>query len=95
MASKKNLKKDINLLIDDVVGTCLIRQSMEKKENQEKVNEMIKDILRFRDDMITKLNDQSVNKMDHKDRKKYFGSLYSDLLTKVNGMFDQLNAMTE
>ena len=91
MASKKTLKKDINFLVDEVVGTCLMRQEMHQndKGEQEKMDEKIKDMLRFREDMLTKVNQPEI-KENTKTLKSYYRDLYDELLEKVNGVFDEL-----
>ncbi len=91
MASKKTIKKDINFLVDEVVGTCLMRQEMhhDDKKEQEKMDEKIKDMLLFREDMLTKVNKPDI-KEKTKTLKSYYRDLYDELLEKVNGVFDEL-----
>ncbi len=93
MASKKTIKKDINFLVDEVVGTCLMRQEMhhEDKKEQEKMDEKIKDMLRFREDMLTKVNKPAM-KDNAKTLKSYYRDLYDELLDKVNGVFEELGS---
>ncbi len=93
MASKKTLKKDINFLVDEVVGTCLMRQEMHHndKKEQEAMDEKIKEMLRFREEMITKVNNPE-NKENTKTLRSYYHDLYEELLDKVNGVFDELGS---
>ncbi len=96
MASKKTLKKDINFLVDEVVGTCLMRQEMHSndKKEQEKMDEKIKDMLHFREEMITKVNQPDIVG-DGKTLRSYYSDLYKELLDKVNGAFEELESSTE
>lgn len=93
MASKKTLKKDINFLVDEVVGTCLMRQEMHPndKKEEEKMDEKIKDMLHFREEMITKVNKPEI-KENSRTLKSYYHDLYEELLDKVNGVFDELGS---
>ncbi len=94
MASKKNLKKDINYLVDEVIGTCLMRQNLKNDKIQDDLDGVIKDMLEFREEMVKKVNNPKPAEGE-KNLKSYYRSLYSELLTKVNGVFDKLNTMTE
>ncbi|MFP4065199.1 MAG: hypothetical protein ACLFN2_07500 [Bacteroidales bacterium] len=93
MASKKTLKKDINFLVDEVVGTCLMRQEMHPndKEEQKKMDEKIKEMLHFREEMITRVNKPDI-KENAQTLKSYYHGLYEELLDKVNGVFDELGS---
>ena len=93
MASKKTLKKDINFLVDEVVGTCLMRQEMHPndKKEQEKMDEKIKDILLFREEMITKVNNPE-NRENATTLRSYYSNLYEELLGKINGVFEELGS---
>ena len=94
MASKKNLKKDINYLIDEVVGTCLMHQALNKGKNEKELEEIINEMLIFREELMEKARNPKPTEAD-KRLRNYYGNLYSDLLKKVNDTFDKLNEMTE
>lgn len=94
MASKKNLKKDINFLIDEVIGTCIMKQSIHPGQYQQELDEIANEILIFREEMIDKVNNPQPTDGD-KNLRAYYSKLYSDLLQKVNDTFDKLNSMTE
>ncbi len=94
MASKKNLKKDINFLIDEVIGTCLMHQTLNKGKQKEELDDIVNEMLIFREEMIEKVNNPKLTEAD-KNLQTYYRKLYSDLLKKVNETFEQLNKMTE
>ncbi len=94
MASKKNLKKDINFLIDEVIGTCLMHQALNKGKKGNELDEIINEMLIFREELIEKANNPKPTEAD-KNLQSYYRNLYSDLLKKVNGTFDKLNEITE
>lgn len=94
MASKKNFKKDINFLIDEVVGTCLMHQTLNKGKKDKELDEIINEMLIYREELLEKVNNPKMEEAE-KTVRTYYRSLYSDLLKKVNDTFDKLNAMTE
>ncbi len=95
MASKKNLKKDINYLIDEVIGTSLMHQSSKDEKIQARMDELIKEMLAFREELVEKVNQPDVDPPKGKKLKAYYRDLYSELLTKVNDAFEQLNKLVE
>ncbi len=94
MASKKNLKKDINYLTDEVIGTCLMHEQMQSAKNQEEIDGLIEEMLLFREELIEKLNNPPTGE-NKKSLKDYYRTLYGELLEKVNDTFGKLNAITE
>lgn len=94
MASKKNLKKDIVFLVDEVLGTCLMRKEMGDDKHQEEIDNMIAEMLIFREEVIDKVNKPRLTEA-HKNLRTYYRSVYQELITKVNESFDKLNALTE
>jgi hypothetical protein len=92
MPSKKDLKKDINYLVDEVIGTCLLHQYTQGKDKQEELDGMINEMIGFREQMLKK-----VNSPETKDGKlrAYYRSLYDELLEKVNAAFEKLGGSAE
>lgn len=94
MASKKNLKKDIAFLVDEVLGTCLMRKELEDNKHQEEIDNMIAEILIFREEIIDKVNNPRLTDAD-KNLRTYYRSVYQELIRKVNESFDKLNSLAE
>jgi hypothetical protein len=94
MASIKNLKKDINYLIDEVIGICLLHQYTRGEENRQELEELITEMVEYRDQLINKVNNPEI-KESKKGLKTYYRTLFDDLLSKVNNAFDKLNTVTE
>ncbi|MDR4987818.1 MAG: hypothetical protein RG741_03125 [Bacteroidales bacterium] len=94
MASRKNLKSDINYLIDEVVGTCLMHKSMNDKKDHKMFDELIEEALKLREDLIRKVNQPKPGEGD-KNLRAYYRTVYSELLNKVNGYFEKLQKTSE
>jgi hypothetical protein len=92
MASKKDLKKDINYLTDEVIGTCLLHQYTQGQERQDELEGIITEMIEFREQLI-----QKANHPEKKDGnlKAYYRSLYDELLEKVNGAFERISGSAE
>jgi len=89
MASIKNLKKDLNYLIDEVIGTCMIHQYTQQ-DKQEELDQIITEMIEYRESLITRINNPEVNE-NGQSLRNYYRALFDELLEKVNGAFDQLN----
>jgi len=94
MASKKNLKKDINFLADDLIGTCMMHQSIGNTKNENELNQIIEDILVFRDETIKQVNEPELQESD-KSMRKYYRELYQKFLQKVDETYEKINSLTE
>lgn len=94
MASIKNLKKDINYLVDEVIGICLLHQYTRGDDKHKELDELITEMADYRDQLIKKVNNPEI-KEGKKGLKGYYRSLLDELLKKVNSAFDKLNAVTE
>ncbi len=95
MASKRDLKKDINYLVDEVIGTCMMRQTLNDQKTQEEMDKLIREMLDFREDMLNRVNNPNIEEKTGKAIRNHYRSLYGELLTRVNGVFDRLDAITE
>ncbi len=94
MASKKNLKKDINFLVDDIIGTCIMHQSIGNIKNQKEVNQIIEDILLYRDEVIQQVNNPELPE-SAKNLRSHYRELYQQFLKKVDETYDKINSLTE
>ncbi len=94
MASIKNLKKDINYLVDEVIGICLLHQYTRGPESHDELEAMITEMVEYREELINKVNNPDV-KDDKKKLKKYYRSLFDELLEKVNSAFESINTVTQ
>lgn len=94
MASKKNLKKDVNFLVDDVIGTCMMHQSIGNNKNEKELNEIIEEITLFRDDLIKEVNNPELPE-SAKNLRSYYRELYQKFLKRVDEAYDKINKLTE
>ncbi len=89
------LKKDLNYLVDEVAGTSLMKQSMDQSVTEEATSELIMEVLEFRDEMIQKINQPPAESSKGKELKKYYLALRKEIMEKVDGLFDKIQAGAE
>lgn len=93
MSSRRDLKKDIDYLIFEVISDCFTYSSVNPNKQDEKVSEIISDAITLRNDLVAR-----VNHPDGKDNPKILKSFYKavekDLMQGVNSLFGRLSALS-
>ncbi len=93
MASRKEIKKDIRFLVEQVIGDALeVGIELEKEEDKKVVLDIIVDLVDTHNDLISRVNNPD-GKDDKKIVKKHFNKIYDDLLTKTNDAYDRINKL--
>jgi hypothetical protein len=94
MASVRELKKDIDYLVFEVVSDCLIYANLHNDDNSQKISEIIEDAIDLRNDLIAR-----VNQPDGKDNSKivrlHYKNIRKDLFIGVDKMFDSLSSLSK
>ena len=88
MASVKNLKKDINYVLGDIIEECytweLVNPSADTKKSQAIVDEAITSF----DALISKVNDKSVE-----NKRAHYKSVHSELQTVASTLIGKVNKL--
>jgi hypothetical protein len=94
MASIRELKKDIDYLVFEVVSDCLIYANLHSDDNSQRISEIIEDAIDLRNDLIYR-----VNRPDDKDNPKviklHYKTIRKDLYTGVDKMFGNLSSLSK
>lgn len=89
MPSRKELKKDIHFISFELISECLIYKHFHPEVPDEKVDGIIEEIIRHRDNYISR-----VNKPDGKDNpslvKKHYRAILEDIRNKTVPLLDEL-----
>ncbi len=93
MASVRELKKDIDYLVFEVISDCLLYSDINPGNNGDEVNSIISDAVGFRNDLIARVNNPD-GKDNAKIVKAYYKTVEKDLLTGVDKLFDRLSALS-
>jgi len=93
MSSIRDLKKDIDYLIYEVISDCFVYQGIHPDNKSEEVTSIINDAVNLRNDLIAR-----VNNPDGKDNPKivraYYQSVRKDLMGGVDNLFSRLSALS-
>jgi DNA anti-recombination protein RmuC len=88
MASIKNLKKDVNRILAEVIEECYSYQLDADEKTNSKIEGIIDEAIDTFDQLIKKIHDKSVeNKSTH------FNDITKELETKGNELLDKLNKL--
>lgn len=93
MASIRELKKDIDFLVFEVISDCFAYSSIHPDNKSDELSAIISDAVNFRNDLIARVNNPD-GKDNPKILKAYYKTLEKDLLTGVDKLFDRLSALS-
>jgi hypothetical protein len=94
MASIRELKKDIDYLVFEVISDCFAFSSVHLDNQSAELSDIITDAVKLRNDLIARVNNPD-GKDNPKILKSYYKSVKKDLLTGVDKLFDRLSALTK
>lgn len=84
MASIKNLKKDINYVLGDVIDACL----MKLPEDTSKSEAIIDEAITTFDELIAKIHAKNVD-----NKKAHFRAISAELESKANELLEKVNKL--
>ncbi|NLN25968.1 MAG: hypothetical protein GX163_10065 [Bacteroidetes bacterium] len=88
MANIRNLKKDINYVLGDIIDAVVIWQMTNPEENTQKGEEIINEAVETFDDLILKVNQKGVA-----NKKMHFKQINQDLETRAIAMIEKINKL--
>ena len=88
MANVRNLKKDINYVLGDIIEAVYIWESANPDKDIKKSDAIIDEAIATFDDLIEK-----VNAKDVENHKTHFKGIAAELETKGRAMIEKINAL--
>lgn len=88
MASRRNLKKDINYVIGDIFTECLIYKELVPGTDAKAADELIVDLLRIDNDFIARISHTEPGKA-----KEYYRNLVKDFQKQMGDVIDKLTRL--
>ncbi len=88
MASRRNLKKDINYIIGDIFTECLIYKELVPGTDQEAVDALIVDLLRIDNDFNARISHTEPG-----NAKEYYRTLVKDFQNEITEVIDKLTKL--
>lgn len=88
MANVRDLKKDINYVLGDIIEAVYIWELTNPDKENKKAEGIIDDAILTFDELIAKVNEKNVD-----DKKKHFKSINAELEERGKKLIDQINAL--
>jgi len=86
MASRKNLKKTVNFIVEEIVTDCLVQQAL-KDTDEAKVEEVLADVLSLQNEFLARANHTEPNNV-----KSYYKEFYKDFNARVDTIYGKIEA---
>ena len=93
MASIRELKKDIDYLVFEVISDCFVYSNVHPDNKTDELTALISDAVEFRNDLIVRVNNPD-GKDNPKIVKAYYKAVQKDLLSGVNKLFERLSSIS-
>ena len=88
MANIRDLKKDINFVLGDIIDAVYVWELLNPKEDRKKSEAIIDDAIATFDTLIAK-----VNKKDVESKKKNFKEVRAELEKEASSLVDRVNKL--
>lgn len=88
MANVRNLKKDINFVLGDIIEAVYIWEMSTQGKPTDKSQAIIDEAIEKFDSLITKVNQKQVE-----NKKSHFKAIYSDLEETANQLVEKINEL--
>jgi hypothetical protein len=88
MANIRDLKKDINFVLGDIIDAVYVWQAITPEADAGKGEAVIDDAIETFDVLIAKVNDRKVE-----DKKKHIKTVRAELEEKATGLVDRINKL--
>lgn len=91
MASKRNLKRDIEYLIADLIYDCYACMEEHPEKSSSDYEEIIDSVFTVKDTLLDRINHYDTQK--HGKSRPYFLEIKKDLITSVTEAYEKLNRL--
>lgn len=88
MASVKNLKKDINYTLGDIIEECYVWELLHPKEDSKKSEAIIDEAIETFDALLAKVNAKDID-----NKKAHYKEISEELEAKATALVDKVNAL--
>ncbi|GAB1309756.1 hypothetical protein KH5_24390 [Urechidicola sp. KH5] len=88
MASVKNLKKDINNVLGDVISECYEWELTNPEAVTKKTDAIVDEAVACFDDLIEKMHSKNVE-----NKKAHFSAIKNELAAKATSLLNQVNKL--
>ncbi|MBP1839563.1 hypothetical protein [Formosa algae] len=89
MANVRDLKKDINFVLGDIIEAVYVWEYANTDKDTKQSEAIIDEAINTFDELITKVNDKKVA-----DKKAHFKAINQELETKGRALIDKINNLS-
>jgi hypothetical protein len=93
MSSRRDLKKDIDYLVFEVIADCFAYSEVHQDKNADELSGIIADSVSLRNDLIARVNNPD-GKDNPKILKAFYRDVEKDLMEGVHSLFERLSALS-
>ena len=91
MANKRELKKEINFISNELIAECLFNKLYIKNSDPQKIDELLSRIINCQDDFLRRVNTPD-GKENPKLVKKYYKSLIQSFDNKIGEILNEFKS---
>lgn len=93
MASIRDLKKDIDYLVNEVISDSFLCLQVNQNKKNDEIVEIISQMSEKGNELLTKIGKAPKN--NKKETKAYFKAIYNELIEKADSSFEKLSKLIE
>jgi hypothetical protein len=90
MASKKEFKKDVNFLTNEIVMRGMVHLEFFGEKNSDQIFEIMNEAVNSRNEYIARINNRLKGK-NKKEVKEHFKSIYDDLFKSTHDLLQKID----
>lgn len=90
MATKRNVKKDIEYVTYEVLNDCFLSIESHPDRKKDEIMSLIAETLTTRNELVARVNKRDIKKGE---AKKYFKQIYNDLMKSADESFTKLSVL--
>ena len=94
MASVRNLKKDIEYLVFEVVSDCFTFAGLYPGKHTDELSDIVEEAIQLRNELYNRVNNTPAEATDAS-MKGYYKGVRKDLFKGVDNLFDRLSKVTK
>ena len=94
MASIRNLKKDIDYLVFEVISDCFTVMSVQPLDKSDELAEVVADAVKLRNELFSRVKHPG-GKNNPELTKAYYKKIKLDLLEGIDALFERLSKITK
>jgi hypothetical protein len=92
MANRRNLKKDINWLTEEVIADCLIYMDFNQVKDEKPLAEIINTVITKRNELFSRIN-QPTSTIARGEVKKMYNQMVKEMFETTNDCFEKLSKL--